>query len=100
MGIIRLTTIEWSGSLLALIGSGLLASNTKASGLGFVFFAVSNIFWMMFAIQTHANGLLFMQCGFLATSIFGVYRWGHPKQQHAVSVLPPTAISPAMASER
>lgn len=80
---LALTTIEWIGSILALVGSGLLASNTKLSVWGFAVYLVSNCCWIAYAIATNAHGMLFMQCGFLATSIFGIYRWNFPKHRAA-----------------
>lgn len=67
--------IEWTGALLGLIGSALLASHTEVSGYGFLFFLASNACWVFFSIHKRAWGLLTMQAGFTATSLLGIYRW-------------------------
>jgi len=67
--------IEWSGSLMGLVGAFLLALNTQISGWGFVAFLVSNLFWIAFALRQKAWGLLTMQAGFTASSVLGILRW-------------------------
>jgi hypothetical protein len=66
--------VEWTGSLLALLGSGLLAANVNVSRYGWVLFLVSNAFLIHFAITMGLNGLLTMQIGFTLTSSLGFYR--------------------------
>ena len=68
-------SIEWAGSLLGLIGAGLLALNNTYSGYGFVAFLVSNVCWIAWGIKRKAFGLLTMQAGFTLTSIFGITNW-------------------------
>ena len=68
-------TIEWAGSLLGLIGAGLLALNNAYSGYGFVAFFISNLFWIGWGIKRKAFGLLTMQAGFTLTSIVGITNW-------------------------
>lgn len=67
--------IEWTGSVMGLIGAFLLALNTQISGWGFVAFLVSNLFWIVFALRQKAWGLLTMQAGFTASSVLGIVRW-------------------------
>lgn len=70
-----LPALEWSGAVLGLIGSALLAMKTRLSGWGFVAFLLSNLCWIGFALQCEAYGLLAMQSGFTMTSALGIYRW-------------------------
>lgn len=70
-----LKTVEWAGSIVGLVGAGLLASNSQLSGYGFVAFLMSNICWIYFGYRTGANGLLTMQAGFTLTSVIGIVRW-------------------------
>jgi len=70
-----LSIIEWSGSLLAVIGAGLLATRGRYVGYGFVFFLVSNVFWITYALAIADNKILFMQIAFTFTSLLGIYRW-------------------------
>ncbi len=67
--------IEWAGTLLGLIGAGLLALNMPNSGYGFIAFLVSNGCWIVWSIRGRAYGMLTMQIGFTVTSITGIVRW-------------------------
>jgi uncharacterized membrane protein YhhN len=67
--------VEWSGAVLGLIGSLLLALKQDVSGYGFVAFLVSNVCWLVFGIRNRAWGLVTMQVGFTATSSIGIYNW-------------------------
>lgn len=66
---------QWLGCITGVAGSLLLALNTRHSGWGFVLFLISNGFWVAFAIQADAPGLLAMQIIFTVTSLVGIYRW-------------------------
>lgn len=70
-----LGVLEWSGAALGLIGSALLAANSRYSGYGFVFFLASNIAWFAFGTITGTWGMVWMQVGFTITSFIGLYRW-------------------------
>lgn len=69
------SALEWSGAVLGLAGSALLAANTRHSGWGFVAYLLSNACWIGFALHGDAYGLLTMQIGFTLTSALGIYRW-------------------------
>jgi len=71
----HLKAIEWAGCLTGLIGAFILALNMSFSGVGFILFLVSNLFWISYAIGARAHGLLVMQCGFMTTSVIGILRW-------------------------
>lgn len=68
------TLLEWSGTVLGLIGALLLAMNTRASRWGWVAFLGANICVAGFALEIGANGLLMQQLGFTATSLLGILR--------------------------
>lgn len=70
-----LDALQWAGCATGVAGALLLALNTKSSGWGFVFFLISNGFWIAFGIQTNAPGLITTQIIFTATSLLGIYRW-------------------------
>lgn len=72
---VLLPALEWIGAALGLLGSALLAANTRLSGWGFVAYLMSNCCWIGFGLHHKAYGLLAMQIGYTVTSAFGVYRW-------------------------
>lgn len=67
--------VEWTGALLGLIGSAMLALNVSVSGFGFLAFLISNLFWLVFGVKKKAWGLVTMQVGFTVTSLMGLYNW-------------------------
>lgn len=67
--------IEWSGAVMGLLGSVILALNLDISGYGFVAFLISNLCWLAFGFKTRAWGLVTMQAGFTLTSLMGLYNW-------------------------
>lgn len=67
--------VEWSGTVLGLVGSLLLALNITISGYGFITFLASNVCWLFFGIRNRAWGLVTMQAGFAVTSLLGIYNW-------------------------
>lgn len=71
--------LEWLGCLTGVIGSALLASNTSMSRWGFVWYLVSNVCWIAYAVSSSAWGLLTMQFFFTVVSLFGVVRWFFPR---------------------
>ena len=72
---LNIKTIEWMGSILGLVGAGLLATNSPVSGYGFVAFILSNFCGIYYGYRTRAHGLLTMQAGFTLTSLVGIARW-------------------------
>jgi hypothetical protein len=66
---------QWVGCMFGLIGAVLLALKLPASKWGFVFFLLSNVFLLGFAIETHATGLVVMQIGFTIANVVGVFEW-------------------------
>lgn len=67
--------IEWSGAVMGLLGSVMLALKLDISGYGFVAFLISNLCWLAFGFKTRAWGLVTMQAGFTLTSLMGLYNW-------------------------
>jgi Na+(H+)/acetate symporter ActP len=67
--------VEWTGAILGMLGSLLLALNAAISGYGFIVFLTSNVCWLVFGIRNRAWGLVTMQIGFTVTSITGIYNW-------------------------
>ena len=65
---------EWSGSILGLIGAFLLATNSRFSKYGWIFFLLANFAMLAFALSISAWGLLIQQIGFTATSVLGIIR--------------------------
>lgn len=84
-----LTTLhyfEWAGSLLGLFGSFLLATHSRVSRYGWLSFIAANVTMIVFAFGIHAYGLLLQQCGFMITSLLGLYRarlWPFNHHNHA-----------------
>jgi hypothetical protein len=68
--------LEWIGALSGLLGAFLLATHTNVSKYGWVAFLAANIALIGFAIGIDRYGLLLQQCGFMATSLLGLYRAG------------------------
>jgi nicotinamide riboside transporter PnuC len=64
--------LEWSGSIAGILGAFLLALHSDISGYGFVFFMISNIAFITFAIKMKYWGILMMQVMFGATSVLGM----------------------------
>lgn len=69
-----LSILEWSGAITGLIGAFLLATNTRISRYGWLFFLAANVFLIAMAYGIHRYGLLLQQTGFMASSLLGIYR--------------------------
>lgn len=67
--------LEWTGCAFGVMGAALLATHTRWSRYGWPLYLVSNMFWIGYALDRDANGLLVQQIVFTATSVFGFYRW-------------------------
>lgn len=68
-------TLEWSGAVTGIAGAVLLALNVPYSGIGFVFFLMSNVFLIAYGCLRQASGIITMQVFFSLTSLLGIYRW-------------------------
>lgn len=78
-----LPILEWSGCLLSILGSFLLARNDRRSRYGFVAFLFANVLWFGYAVMTEAPGLALQQIAFTATSIYGIRTWFGRQQPQA-----------------
>jgi hypothetical protein len=56
-----LTALEWSGSLLGLLGAYLLATHGRVSRYGWIAFLAANVVMMAFALGIERYGLLIQQ---------------------------------------
>lgn len=65
---------EWSGALMGLTGSFLVALGGGRERWGFVLYLGANIAISGFALATHAWGLLAMQVGFTLSTSLGLWR--------------------------
>lgn len=72
--------LEWTGCIMGLAGSLVLATNTRYSPLGWVFYLAANLAMILFAMSTGLNGLLVQQSGFMAITLFALHRNGLLKQ--------------------
>ena len=70
------TLLEWTGSLLGLLGAFLLATNSAVSPYGWVAFLAANLAMIGFAWRIRRYGLMVQQLGFTATSLLGLFRCG------------------------
>lgn len=71
-----ITTLEWAGSFLGLLGAYLLASHSRVSRYGWLAFLAANIATMSFAFGIERYGLFVQQVGFMGTSLLGLWRSG------------------------
>ena len=68
--------LEWSGSILGLVGALMPATNSQLSRYGWIAFLIANFCMLDFAIGGRHWDLLAQQAGFTATSILGIFRSG------------------------
>lgn len=67
--------LGWTGMLLGVLGSALLAANLKCSRYGFGIFVISNLCLMGYTWQRVTYPLLTLYTVLLIVSVFGVARW-------------------------
>ena len=78
--------LEWTGSLLGLLGAILLALHTRISRYGWLAFIAANLVTILFAYAIDRYGLLTQQVGFVCTSALGLVRSGLLRSRgHTVS---------------
>jgi hypothetical protein len=68
--------LQWSSSACAVAGGVILASNTSASGYGFIFLALSSSQLLVASIQTK-NQSMIVYAGslFVFVDCLGIFRW-------------------------
>ncbi len=70
------TKLQWSSSVCAVIGGVMLASNTRISGYGFIFLALSSSQLLAASIKTKNRSLtVYAGAVFLFVDCFGIYNW-------------------------
>jgi hypothetical protein len=69
------TMLDWLGGAIALIGAFLMASRTSYSCWAYPLYFVSSVMLLVFNLKARNHGQAFMQFGFLATNILGIFRW-------------------------
>ena len=67
--------IEWSGSLLAIVGAILIASNLHLEVLAFCVYLISNLLLVIFSLRGKHYGILIMTLAFVIINLVGIVRW-------------------------
>jgi hypothetical protein len=68
--------IEWSGVVLGVAGSSLLAVRSpRWSKWGFVAYLASNFLWIAWGISHEAWGVVIQNLTFMITSVIGIVTW-------------------------
>jgi hypothetical protein len=68
--------LEWSGSIIGILGAALLASHGPMARLGWLCYLLANVFLIAWSLRVSATGLLVQQLAFSATSLLGIKRSG------------------------
>ncbi len=70
-----LNFLQWPAMLATLISTWLVASQNKLyRRIGFWIFILSNILWVMWAIQIKSYAVILMQIGLLLLNLRGLYK--------------------------
>jgi len=69
------TVMQWTGCVLGVVGSFVLARNDARSGWGFVAYLASNGGWLAYGVAAELYALIVQNLVFTAISGFGVWRW-------------------------
>lgn len=67
--------VAWSGSVMAVAGSLMLAARFEGSMWGWVLFVLSSVSLLCWALKERHYHQAMMQGIFLFTNMLGVYRW-------------------------
>lgn len=67
--------MDWIGAVFGILGSVVLAHNSRISKYGFVLYLVSNIAWIIYAMVTSQWAILAQTLMFAVISVYGIYRW-------------------------
>ncbi len=72
-----LSALKWLGTAAGITGAVLIALNIGGTivGIGFVFFAVSALSWVIAGWRMGELSLVAMHGVFLAINLVGVWRW-------------------------
>jgi hypothetical protein len=69
-----LEVLEWSSTVLGLLGGFMVASHSRMSRLGWIVLVVGDVALIAFALMGSHYGVLVRQAGFTATSLLGAFR--------------------------
>lgn len=67
--------VEWFAAFWGVLGSVIVASNTRWSAWGFPCYAISNAAWVWFGLHHGLPGVVTMNLVFFGTTAFGLWRW-------------------------
>ena len=72
-----ITILDWIGTFFIILGNYIITSersfNPKIKLIAIIFYLISNIVWIPFAILLQVEGLLITQIILLLTNIKGIY---------------------------
>jgi hypothetical protein len=68
--------LEWSGSIIGMLGAALLASHGPRARFGWLCFLLANVCLIAWSVRVAAHGLLLQQLVFSCTSVLGLKRSG------------------------
>lgn len=74
--------LEWTGSVLGLVGAILL---TKKQKFGFIIFSVFNLLWFSLGIYRNEYGMAFLMMAYLVVNLYGYVKWAREARRDAVS---------------
>lgn len=70
-----LNFLQWPAMLATLVSAWLVASRTKRKRrLGFWIFILSNILWVLWAMESEAYAVIVVQIGLLLLNLRGLYK--------------------------
>jgi hypothetical protein len=69
------TTIEWLGTGLQIIGAIWLALNVATSRMAYPIMLLGSILWALAGIHTGNMALLTLNAVFASINIIGIWRW-------------------------
>lgn len=87
---VSLHLFEWIGTIFALSGAFLMASNKLKPHYSYIIWILSNIFYIYFFLNTGNNGLLTMNVVGIMINLFGMYQWSHKEingNKHLTKIL-------------
>ena len=70
-----MTTVELVAAFFGILGTFLLAFKGRYAGYGFVAYLVSNVGWIIFALDRSQYPFLIQQIFFTISSIVGILVW-------------------------
>lgn len=62
-------------TLTSIIGSILIATNINLNKIGFIFFLIGTIFWMVYGIKSKNKQIIIMNSVYFIINIVGLFRY-------------------------